>query len=140
MVLDLQTLGAPFRNGGDAGAEHRTALGFLGATFTHLQKSRIDRLLLELVVDFFGALAFKDHCGKTDRTFPCGKVRDRGVAGKSEDVVPFLDSSRVIGKDLADEHARIPVVDAHRDFHFLQGQNGGIGLLLVARDEDSRIP
>ena len=32
------------------------ALGFLSTSLAHLQQARINRLLLQLVVDFFGSL------------------------------------------------------------------------------------
>src|SRR6202008_115872 len=47
---------------------------------------------------------------------------------------------RVIGKHLAHEYARVAVVDADGDFHFLEGEDCGIRLLLIARDQHSGVP
>ena len=58
---------------------------------------------------------------------------------KSKDVVSFLAPPGVVGKDLTHEDAGIPVVDADGNFHFFEREDGGIGLLLVARNENARI-
>src|ERR1700732_4186343 len=50
VIFDFQPLRSIGRNGDNARAEHRRALGFFRATLTHLEKSGIDRLLLELVI------------------------------------------------------------------------------------------
>ncbi len=139
VILDLQPLRSPRWNGSNARAEYGTALGFLGAAFAHLEEAGINRLLLELVVDFFGALPFEDHSRQAHRAVPRGEIGNRGMAGKRENVVPFLDGAGVVGKHLAHEDARIAIVDADGDFHFLERENRRIRLLLVARDKDSRI-
>ena len=139
VILDFEALRSPGWNWNDAGAEDRTALGLFGAAFAHLQKAGIDRLLLELVIKFLGALAFEDHGGEADRAVPRGEVGNGGVTGQREDVVSFLDPARVVGEYLAHEDTRVPVVDADGDFHFFEREDGGIRLLLIARDEDSGV-
>src|SRR5208283_3558289 len=139
VILDLQPLRAPRRNWRDAGAEDRIALGFLGTALTHLQQAWVNRLLLELVVDFFRALAFKDHCRQSHGPVPGGEIGNRGVAGQRENVIPFFNGAGMVGKHLANEDARVAIVDAHGNFHFFEREDGGIRLLLVAGDEDSRV-
>ena len=104
-----------------------------------MQKAGIDGLLLQLVVDFFGALAFQDDRGNPGRPVPGGEIGNGGVAGKRKNVVPFLDAAGVVGKHLAHEDAGIPVVDANGDFHFFERKDRGIRLLLVARYENARV-
>ncbi len=137
MILDLQTLRPERGNGNDAGAEDRSALRLVSTAFTHLKKTGIDHLLFELVVDLFGALAFEDDRGNPHRPVPGGKIGNRGMARQSENIVPFLNAAGVIGKNLAHEDPRIAIVDADRDFHFLEREDCGIRLLLVARNKDA---
>ena len=139
VIFDLQPLRAPCRNRRDAGAEDGTALGLFGAALAHLEQAGVDRLLLELVVDFFGALAFENHGRQAHRPVPGGEIGNRGVAGQRENVVPFFNRAGVIGKNLAHENARVAVVDADGDFHFFERKDRGIRLLLVARNEDPRV-
>ncbi len=61
------------------------------------------------------------------------------MTGKRENVVPFFNGAGVVGKNLTHEDARVSVVDADGDFHFLERENRRIRLLFVARDEDSRV-
>src|SRR6266568_867553 len=138
-ILDLKALRSVSRNRRNAGAEHGTAFGFLRATLAHLQEAGINRLLLELVVNFFGTLPFEDHGRQAHRTIPRCEIGNRGMAGKREKVIPFLDPSSVVGKNLPHEHARVPVVDANGDFHFLERENRWIRLLLVSRNKYTRV-
>ncbi len=102
-------------------------------------KPGIDGLLLELVVNLFGAFALEDHRRNPRWPVPGGEIGNGGVAGQSENVVPFLDAAGMIGKDLAHEDAGVPVVDADGDLHLFERENRRIGLLLVARDENAGV-
>src|SRR5258707_12838618 len=81
VILDFQPLRSVSGNGDDACTEHRGALGFFRAALTHLKKAGVDRLLLELVIDFLGALAFEDHGWQAHWSTPGGKAEIGGVAG-----------------------------------------------------------
>ena len=45
----------------------------------------------------------------------------------------------MVGKNLTHENARIAIVNVDFDSHLLQREDGRIGLLLVAGNQDSRV-
>jgi hypothetical protein len=45
----------------------------------------------------------------------------------------------VIREDLFDENAGIAVIDSNRDFHFLEREDGSVGLLLIARYQNAGV-
>ena len=61
------------------------------------------------------------------------------MAGKRENVVPFFNGAGVVGKYLADENTSVSVIDADGDFHLFEREHCGIRLLLVARNQNSRV-
>ncbi len=134
MIFKFQALRAPAWNRNNTRAENRAAFGFFRAAFSHLQKSWVNRLLFQLVVELPGAFALQNHGRNTHRVIPHGEIRHRRPAGQRKDVVPFLNSASMVGKDLSHEHTSVAVVDLHRNFHFFERKDGGIGLRLVARD------
>src|ERR1700722_1098628 len=96
VIFDLEPLRAIRRNGCDARAKDGTAFRLLGSAFAHLEETGVDGLLLQLVVDFFGAFAFEDYGGQAYGSVPGGEIGDCRMAGKRENVIPFYDSASVI--------------------------------------------
>src|SRR5215469_8237923 len=119
VIFNLEPLGSERGDRNNLGAEHSRALGFFGATLPHLQQTGVNALLPELVINLLRALTFKNDRRNTGRTIPGGEIRNGGVAGKRKDVIPFLDSSRVVRKNLAHEDAGVAVIDSNIDLHFL---------------------
>src|SRR5262249_11344215 len=139
MVFKFEPLGTKCRNGDDTSAEDRAAFRFFRSALAHLQKPRIDRLLLELVVDFFRALALQDHRWNPRWTVPNREVGHHGKARQRKNVIALLDSAGVIRKDLADKDSHVAVVDADRDLHLFERQNRWIGLGLAAWNQYSTV-
>src|SRR5882724_11485082 len=107
VVFNLHTLGAMRGDGEDARAECGRVARLVCAALTLLQKAGIYPLSRKLVVNLFSTLTFQYHSGNSRKTIPHREVGDRGTAGKRKNVIPFLDAAGVVGKDLADEDARI---------------------------------
>src|SRR5271166_1468275 len=120
VIFDLEPLRAKGGNRHYARTENGSALCFLGASFAHLQKAGIDRLLLELVIELLSALAFENDGRQAHGTIPSSEVGDRRMARQGENVVPFFYMARVIGKNLPYENPSIPIVDASGDFHLFE--------------------
>ena len=135
MIFDLHPLGAVRRDGKDPGTERCRVAGFVGATFTLLQKAGIDPLGCELVVDLFRAFALQDHCRDPSEAVPYREIRNGGSAGKRKDVISFLNTPGMVGEDLADENASVAIVDANVDLHLFQRQYVGIRLRASARNQ-----
>src|SRR5689334_15483495 len=135
MIFDPKAFGAIWWNGHDACAKDRRPFCFLDASFAHLKQPRIDCLLFQLVVYFLGTLSLQNHSREPRRTIPCGKVGDHSFAWQRENVVAFFNRRSVIRKDLAHEYSGVSIVDSNCDFHLIQGQDSGIGLLLITWDE-----
>ncbi len=92
VILEFQPLCAKGRNGHDAGAEDGALLGFFLAALPHLQQPRIDRLLLQLVVDLFRALALQNHRGNSRGAIPNGEVGNGGPRRQGENVVALFNA------------------------------------------------
>src|SRR5579863_10783518 len=120
MIVKLQALQSVDCKGDDAATEDGTAVGFFGAAFTHLKQTRVNRLLLKLVVNLFGALALEDDRGNSGGPIPGCEVGNRSVAGQSKNVVSFLNAAGVIGKHLAHEYLGVAIVDVDGDLHFFE--------------------
>ena len=78
----------------------------------HLQNAGIDSLHPELVIDLLRAFSFQHDGWDAGGAIPHRKVRDRSLAGEGKNVIPFFDCISVIGKNLLNEDAGIPIVDA----------------------------
>jgi hypothetical protein len=139
VVLELDALGAVGGDGDDPGAEGGGGFGVRAVALSGFEEPGVDGLEASLIVDLFGALAFEDDGGDADGAVPGGEVGDGAAGGEGEDVGAFLDFGGVVGEDLGDEDAGVAVVDGDGDRHLLEREDGGVGLLLVARDEDAGV-
>src|SRR5581483_4882934 len=74
MIFKLEPLGSVSRNGNNASTKSGSMAGFVGGALTHLQQAWIYGLLLQLVINLFCALAFKDHSRNAHRPVPGGKI------------------------------------------------------------------
>src|ERR1035438_3650878 len=95
VILKLQALSAKRGNGNDARAERRAAPRLFDSALAHLQQAGVNSLLLGLVVNLAGALAFQNHRGNARRSVPHRKVTNRSPAGQRKNIVAFLDGTGV---------------------------------------------
>jgi len=137
VVFEFQALGSIRRNGRDLRREDGGVLRIDAVAFAHLQQAWVDRLQAGLVVNLLGTLAFEDDCGNARNTIPHSEVRDRGTSGERETVGAFLNPIGVVEKYLQDGDVRVAVVDGDVDGHLFEREDGSVGRLLVARDQDA---
>src|ERR1700676_4279704 len=81
VIFEFQALCSECWDRNDAGAEYGAALGFFGTAFPHLEQSRINRLLFQLVVNLSSAFAFEDDGGNAHGSVPNGKIGNGSPAG-----------------------------------------------------------
>ena len=109
------------------------------SAFAHLQQSRIDGLGLGLFVDFAGAPPFQNHARDARHIVPHGEIGYRRFVRKSEMIDALFDSAAVVAEDLPHTNAGYPIIDTNLQRHFVERENGRVGLLPVSGDQHARI-
>ena len=96
-------------------------------------------MILGLLVDFSGALAFQNHAGNTRDVVPDREVRDGRAVGQSKRVEAFHHLLLVAREHLTHPDPRHAVIYQHVDRHLLQGEDGTVRLLLISGHQNPGI-